>query len=89
MTCRTAHPTIGVPGATAWKNYYNKILEDYETVIVLADGDEAGLEFGKRIQRTLSNTRIIQMPEGEDVNSIVNKYGPEFINEKIASVLEA
>jgi DNA primase len=89
MTCRTAHPTIGAPGATAWKNYYNKILEDYETVVVLADGDEAGLEFGKRIQRTLSNTRIVQMPEGEDVNSIVNKYGTQLINEKITSVLES
>jgi DNA primase len=56
-------------------------------VLVLADGDEAGLEFGKRIQRTSANVRILQMPDGEDVNSVVRKQGPEFINNHVRDAL--
>lgn len=88
MASTTLHPTVGAPGATAWKKFYHRIFEDFDTIIVLADGDDAGMEFGKRIQRTLINTRILQMPEGEDVNSVIQRHGPQFINDKINAVLE-
>ena len=55
--------------------------------VKFADGDEAGLEFGKRIQRTSANVRILQMPDGEDVNSVVRKQGPEFINNHVRDAL--
>ena len=51
--------------------------------IVLADGDAAGLEFGKKISRELGNVNIISMPEGEDVNSVITKQGSEWIDERI------
>ena len=88
MASHTSHPTVGAPGATAWKKFYHRVFEDYETIIVLADGDDAGMEFGKRIQRTLNNTRILQMPLGEDVNSVFRKHGEQFISKRIKSVLE-
>jgi len=83
MGVKTQHPTIGIPGANNWKPHYAKILDDFEIVIVLADGDAAGLEFGKKISRELGNVNIISMPEGEDVNSMMVKRGSNWIDERI------
>ena len=83
MSVKTLHPTIGIPGANNWKPHYAKILDDFDTVIVLADGDAAGLEFGKKISRELGNVNIISMPEGEDVNSMMIKKGSGWIDERI------
>ena len=83
MSVKTIHPTIGIPGANNWKPHYAKILDDFDIVIVLADGDSAGLEFGKKISRELGNVNIISMPEGEDVNSMMIKQGSEWLDERI------
>ena len=83
MSVKTEHPTVGIPGANNWKSHYTKILDDFDIVMVLADGDTAGQEFGKKISRELPNVNIISMPEGEDVNSVVTRLGSEWINERI------
>ncbi len=80
---KTGHPAVGIPGANNWKPYYSKILDDFDTVIVLADGDNPGLEFGKKISRELGNVNIVQMPEGHDVNSVVQQEGVEWLNDRI------
>ena len=87
MTVKTMHPTIGIPGANNWKPHYAKILDDFDTVIVLADGDAAGLEFGKKISRELGNVNIVSMPEGEDVNSMMIKRGSDWIDERIGKCI--
>lgn len=83
VNVRTKHPTIGVPGANNWKPHYTRILSDFETIIVLADGDQAGAEFGRKIGRELSNVHIVQMPDEYDVNSLVAERGAGYIDEKI------
>lgn len=87
MTTKTRHKTVGVPGATNWKSHYNRILNDFETVIVMADGDSAGHSFAQKITRELGNVRTVQMPDGEDVNSMYIKNGVEFIDERIKEAL--
>jgi len=87
MSVKTNHPSIGIPGANNWKPFYSKILDDFDTVIVLADGDSAGMDFGKKVSRELGNVNIVQMPEGHDVNSIVMLEGAEFINERVRKCL--
>ena len=87
MSVKTNHPAIGIPGANNWKPFYSKILDDFDTVIVLADGDSAGMDFGKKVSRELGNVNIVQMPEGHDVNSIVMLEGAEFINERVRKCL--
>lgn len=87
VAAKTEHPAVGIPGANNWKPYYTKILDDFDTVIILADGDAPGLEFGKKVSRELGNVNIVQMPEGHDVNSIVLQQGAEFINERIRKCL--
>lgn len=83
MGVKTEHPTVGIPGANNWKPHYARILDDYDVVIVLADGDNAGLEFAKKISREVPNVNIIQMLEGEDVNSMYLKQGKEWIDGRV------
>lgn len=83
MSVKTEHPTVGIPGANNWKPHYARILDDYDVVIVLADGDNAGLEFAKKISREVPNVNIIQMLEGEDVNSMYLTHGKEWIDGRI------
>jgi len=87
LSAKTNHPSIGIPGVNNWKPYYGKILDDFETVIVLADGDNAGLEFGKKLSRELPNVNLLQMPEGHDVNSIIVQEGKEWLDERIRRCL--
>ena len=83
MSVKTVHPTVGIPGANNWKSHYTRILDDFDMVIILTDGDNAGAEFGKKIQRELPNANVVPMPEGEDVNSVIVKLGQDWINERI------
>ena len=89
MSVKTNHPTVGIPGANNWKGFYSRILDDFDTVIILADGDNAGLEFAKKISRELPNVNIVQMPEGEDVNSTYTNLGKEWIDERIRDCISS
>lgn len=74
-------PCVGVPGANSWKPHYTRLLQDFERVYVFADGDQAGTEFGRSLARELPVT-IVQLPPGEDVNSVYCTYGKEYLMEK-------
>lgn len=87
MTVKTNHPTVGIPGANNWKPHYSRILDDFDMVIILTDGDTAGAEFGKKITRELPNANVIAMPEGEDVNSVFIKLGKEWIDERVRNCI--
>jgi DNA primase len=77
-------PAVGVPGATAWKKHYTRILQDFEKVYVFADGDQPGSDFAKNIAKELQSVITLQMPEGEDVNSQFLQHGYEYFREKVA-----
>ena len=77
-------PCVGVPGANSWKKHYTRLLADFERVFVFADGDQPGKEFANSLARELPVT-IVQLPDGEDVNSIFNKEGINFFKEKVAA----
>jgi len=87
MSVKTVHPTIGIPGANNWKPHYGRILDDFDMVIVLTDGDNAGAEFGKKIVRELPNANVIPMPDGEDANSVIIKLGKEWLDERIRNCI--
>jgi len=72
---------VGVPGANSWKKHYTRLLADFERVFVFADGDQAGTEFARSLARELPVT-IVQLPEGEDVNSLFVKHGAGYIKDK-------
>lgn len=69
-------PSIGVPGATAWRDWFREPFLGYETVYILCDGDTAGRTFGRSICQTLPNAKLVSMPDGYDVNKLVCEHGP-------------
>jgi DNA primase len=74
-------PCVGVPGANSWKKHYTRLLADFERVFVFSDGDQPGKEFAISLSRELPVT-IVQMPDGEDVNSCYVRYGSQYIRER-------
>ena len=76
-------PAVGVPGAKAWQPHFREPFLGYRDVFVLADGDEAGMSFAQSVAGTLPNARVIPMPPGEDVNSLVISKGRDALLERI------
>ena len=74
-------PCIGVPGANSWKKHYTRLLADFERVFIFADGDQPGTEFARSLARELPVT-IVQLPEGEDVNSMYVSNGAHYFRDK-------
>jgi DNA primase len=77
-------PCVGVPGANSWKKHYTRLLADFERVFVFADGDQAGTEFARSLARELPVT-IVQLPDGQDVNSMFVQEGASYFHNKINS----
>lgn len=75
--------SVGIPGATAWQPHFREPFLGYESVYVLADGDEAGMRFARSIAETLPNAKIIPCPPGEDVNSWVLAGGAGQLKERL------
>lgn len=78
-------PAVGVPGANNWKPHYTRLLQDFETVYVFADGDKAGSDFAKRLAKEVRGVVTLSMPEGEDVNSTYLQFGKEYFAEKVVA----
>lgn len=76
-------PAVGVSGATKWRPHWTEVFSGYETVYVLSDGDEAGQNFADLVAKNLNNARNIPMDDGEDVNSMIQKYGVDKIKERM------
>ena len=84
MSACVGIPCVGVPGANSWKKHYTRLLADFERVFVFADGDQPGREFASSLARELPVT-IVNLPDGEDVNSIFVSEGPEYLLSKVSS----
>lgn len=76
-------PAVGVPGVNSWKQHYTRLLQDFNTVFVFADGDQPGIDFAKSLAKELSSVIIINMPEGEDVNSMYLLHGSDYFKKKV------
>lgn len=78
-------PAVGVPGVNNWKPHYSRLLQDFDKVFLFADGDSAGSDFGKFLAKELGNITVVNMPDGEDVNSMYRQHGAEYFKHKIES----
>lgn len=70
-------PAVAVPGASNWKSHHERILENYEEVILVRDNDQAGGLLAKKlIAETELPIRVVNPPFGNDVNeSVINGHG--------------
>lgn len=75
--------SVGVPGAQAWQPWFREPFLGYRHVYVLADGDDAGMAFGTKIVSALPNGKLIPMPAGHDVNSLVTLKGKDALLERM------
>jgi DNA primase len=76
-------PSVGVPGANAWKPFYHRAFQDYDRVFLLCDGDSPGREWGKRIASEIETAVIVSMPDGMDVNDYVLAHGEDGLRKKV------
>lgn len=76
-------PALGVPGSENWNAHWTSILQDFSTVYVFSDGDDPGQKFAKRVISEYDRAVNVRMPEGEDVNSALVKFGADFLRKKI------
>ena len=80
-------PAVGVAGVEMWKDHFTRCFEGYENIFIMADndvkdnGENPGLRLANRIVDALPWARIIYLPAGEDLNSTVLKFGPDFVRD--------
>lgn len=76
-------PAVGVPGVAAWKPYYSKLFNGFDTVYVVGDNDvkedgtNPGAEFSRRVAGELINSQIVQLPPGMDITDFYLVNGQE------------
>lgn len=70
---------VGFPGASTWRDYYKHLFDGCAEVYVWADADDAGLGFAERVLDGLPQGRLVVLPDGEDVNSLLVSRGGDYL----------
>lgn len=74
---------VGVPGAANWQEHWKRLFDDYDHVVVVCDGDQAGRDFGKKVAEKIDGATAVYLPDGEDVNSVYTQYGEAVLRAKV------
>lgn len=75
--------SVGIPGVTAWKPHFAKLLNGYEMVYIAGDNDvkedgtNPGAEFSRRVASEVMNSTIVTLPAGMDVNEFYTRNGAD------------
>lgn len=75
-------PAVGAPGTGTWRDYWTPALLGYETVFLIAE-DEPGLVFMDGLAADIPHSKVIQMPDGQDSNSVLVNSGPAALRKRI------
>ena len=70
---------VGVAGANSFFRPWRHLLDHVDDLLIAFDGDAAGIEGAGKIKSVLSHARIVEMPEGKDLNDILLEEGPQGI----------
>lgn len=76
-------PALAIPGATQWKDEWARVFRGRD-VTVVCDGDEAGRQFGEKLTSRIYGAKIIEMPDDEDVCSMLVSKGEDWIKGAVA-----
>ena len=77
-------PAVGIPGIQLWKSVDREVFLGYDTVYVLADGDDAGRHMATVVLKDLPNAKHIPMPERCDVNDVYREHGIGYLKERMS-----
>lgn len=75
-------PAVGVPGTGTWRDYWTPAFLGYETVYLIAE-DGPGVTFMKDLATSLPNSRVIEMTDERDSNSVLLALGPHELRKRI------
>lgn len=70
-------PAVGVQGVSAWSDTWTRLFSDYERVLIVGDGDEAGRGMAERLNASIPNSVSVGLPDGMDCNDILVTQGAE------------
>lgn len=79
---------IGCPGATAWQKEWQRFVEDFQYVVILGDGDDAGHDFVNRTRGIIPQSIGAVLPDDEDVRSIIQGQSADILLEIIEEIVE-
>lgn len=77
-------PAVGTAAGT-WLDHYPRCFADFEEVIIIADhdvkpdGSSPGIRHAKKVQTTMSRSRIVTPPAGMDLGEWFIKEGREAV----------
>ena len=76
------YPAVALPGAQTWKAHYRRLFEDFNRIVVFADGDHAGRSFAETWTKLFPRSvEVAHMEEKEDVNSMFLLYGEDYFHD--------
>jgi DNA primase len=81
-------PAVGVPGANQWQPHWGRVLDGYQTVLVVGDGDEAGRRFAKTMAGRIEGAVPVEMPDGYDVNRVYVEGGAGAVRSTVPMLQE-
>ncbi|MCG5459602.1 toprim domain-containing protein [Micromonospora sp. PSH03] len=78
-------PAVGIAGVNGWRPYFARCFQGYESVFVLCDNDDKGqgAAFGEKVASQIPNARVVLMPPGHDVNSLLCSEGAEALRARL------
>lgn len=86
----TAHatsglPAVGIAGVNGWRPFFARCFDGYSSVLVLCDNDDVGQgkAFGEKVVAQIPNARMVLMPPGHDVNSLVHAEGADALRSRL------
>lgn len=69
-------PTVGLPGASAWKKHFPRCLEDFAKVYAFGDGDKAGAAMNDKLIKDVRATPV-RLPKGMDASDLYAREGAD------------
>lgn len=80
-------PSLGVPGVDNWdanSSVWKRTLDDYDRVVIFADGDKAGIGMARTIAEDLGKKAlIIRCEDGQDVSSTVAAGNAQELRDRV------
>lgn len=67
---------VGVGGANSFFQPWVHLLEHVDDLVIAFDGDEAGRQAAGKLKSRMAHARLIEVPEGKDLNDILRSSGP-------------
>ena len=70
-------PAVGIQGVSAWNEVFARTLNDFDRVLIVGDGDEAGRQMVDRLVDSIPNAIGVSLPDGLDANEVYVQYGAD------------